>query len=297
MDKQYEVVKLSRVMVDENQPRKYFDAAKLRQLQSSIKKEGIISPLIVERIGENFLLLDGERRFRAATELGLKEVPVIIEALGNKAERLARQFNVQEQHEGWTPSEKASAIIALSEEVGLSLYETCKLLGVSQGDIGRYTAFAQLVDRDNFIRNEIPVDYAQAIRSLTLTSSKLSEKELKKEFGRSDVKKLERRIVQGIKEGSISKRGEIIKIKDAFVKNPKLIEKFMDDSKETPTSIYLKAEAQGATALRNATLHSNYLINHARRYLNIRDVKMTPQQLASFKDTRDMLDKLIASAE
>ena len=52
----YEIVLLSKVHPDENQPRKYFPADKLNQLKESIKREGIISPLIVEKIGDGFFL-------------------------------------------------------------------------------------------------------------------------------------------------------------------------------------------------------------------------------------------------
>lgn len=297
MEQKFEIVKLDRVQVDENQPRKHFDAAKLNQLMRSIEKEGIISPLIVERVGDKFLLIDGERRYRAAKEINLKEVPVIIETLSSKSERLARQFTVQEQHEGWSPSEKANALINLSEEVGLSLYETCKLLNVAPGDIHRYVAFSQLIDREGFLRSQVPVDYAVAMQSLRNGAKKVYEIELKKEFTRNEEKKLEHRVIKSIMDGHVTKRTDLTKLKDAFVKNPKLIETYMESSKETPTSLYLKAEAQGATALRNLTIQSNYISNWAKRFLEHRDVKIAPEQLRAFKEAYRTLGQVVDLAE
>lgn len=297
MEQKFEIVKLSRVQVDENQPRKYFDTVKLRALLKSIEKEGIISPLIVEKVGDNFLLIDGERRWRAAIELNLKEVPVIIESLSTKAERRARQFTVQEQHEAWTPAEKANALIELSDEVGLSLYETCKLLNVAPGDIHRYVAFSQMVDKEGFLKSRVPVDYAVAIQSLRNSVKRIYENDLKKEFTRNDEKKLEHRIIKSVMDGHVTKRTEIVRLKDAFTKNPKLIEVYLESSKETPTSLYLKAEAQGATALRNMTIQANYVSSWAERFLQNRDVKITPQQIASYKKAQRLLGQVIDLAE
>lgn len=297
MAERFKIVKLSQVMPDENQPRKYFDLNKLRQLKKSIEKEGIISPLIVEAVGDNYLLLDGERRFRAATELGLKEVPVIIEKAGTKVDRLTRQFQVQEQHENWSPTEKANALISLSEEIGVSVYDVCKLLNVSEGDLGRYVAFSQIVDRDTWVRSEIPLEMSVGVRSLKNSVIRIYEERFQKEFTRNDEKKLERRVIQSIKEGDIVKRSQIIKLKDAFVKNPKLIEEYLGNAKATPTGLYLQAEAQGATALRNLVLQGSYAIHHAKLFLQHRDVKLTEVQITRLKDLREQLDKVIGLAE
>lgn len=293
----YQIVKISKIQADENQPRKHFDSVKMHQLQESIKKEGIISPLIVEQVGDNFLILDGERRFRAAQEIGLKEVPVLVEPIGNKTARLTRQFVVQEQHENWDPSEKANALIALSDEIGISIYEVCKLLNIGEETTGRYVAFSQLVDRENWIRNEIPLDFTVGLRSLRNAVRRIYETNMQQEFTRNEEKKLERRVVQSVKDGALTKRGQLIRLKDAFVKNPKLIEKYFNDAKETPTSLYLQAEAQGATALRNLTIQAGYVYTHANTFLNHRDVKISPEQLAVYKRAVSQLNKIIDLAE
>lgn len=66
-------IPLKNIVPDAEQPRKNFDPERMADLIGSIKKHGIISPLQVQDIGNGtYLLEDGERRFRAATELGLK---------------------------------------------------------------------------------------------------------------------------------------------------------------------------------------------------------------------------------
>lgn len=297
MEQVYEVVKLSKITPDTNQPRKFFNAEKMHQLISSIKKEGIISPLIVEKIGDSYLILDGERRYRAATEIGLKEVPVLVEPAGNKIARLTRQFTVQEQHENWAPAEKANALISLSEEIGISLYETCKLLNVSESDVNRYVAFSQLVDRENWIRSEVPVSFAVDLRSLRNAVKRIQEATLKEEFTRSDEKRLEKRVIQSIKDGDVIRRADMSRLRDAFAKNPKLIKKYLESAKETPSSLYLQAEAQGATALRNVIVNARYVRSHGHKFLSNPDVAVTPAQVIELKTARDILGKIIGLAE
>ncbi len=64
-----------------NQPRKTFDEDKILELADSIKQHGILEPLIVTKRGDSYLIVGGERRWRAAKKLGLKEVPVVIKDL------------------------------------------------------------------------------------------------------------------------------------------------------------------------------------------------------------------------
>lgn len=297
MDNVYEVVKLSAIQPDETQPRKYFDAARLHMLKKSIEKEGIISPLIVEKVGDQFLLIDGERRYRAAQELNLKEVPVIVEPVGDKVSRLTRRFTVQEQHEGWSPTEKANALIELAEEVGVTLYAACKLLNINESDINRYVAFSQLVDREAWVRSEVSMDFSVGLRSLRNKTRKLYEEVLKKEFTTSEEKKLEKRVIQSIKDGSVKRRHDLTRLKDAFTKNPKLIEIYLSERSETPSSIYLKAEAQGATYLRQTVMHCKYMSASAHRFLEQPDVKPDESQVKLMKTTVAAINKILDMVE
>ena len=71
-------LKTTELEPNRNQPRKTFDDDKLLELADSIKQYGIIEPLTVVDRGEHYEIVGGERRWRAAQKLGLKEVPVII---------------------------------------------------------------------------------------------------------------------------------------------------------------------------------------------------------------------------
>lgn len=292
-----ETVLLKKIVPDKEQPRRYFDATKMRQLIESIKKEGIIQPLIVEKVGENYLLIDGERRFRAATELSLKEVPVVVEEPRSGVDRLVRQFTVQEQHEAWTPTEKANAIVKLSEEVGLSLSETCRLLNVGPGDTRRYVAFAEVVDKEAWVRSEMPLNMAEMMKSVRNTARRVTEQALKKEFTRNDEKRLEHRIIASFIDGSIKRRADVTKLIDSITKDPKALPKFMGDNKLTVQKLFMDVGAQGSNALRNVNYNCRYIVSHGRKFLEQPDVRITETQVKIMKDAKAILTKLIEMAE
>lgn len=79
-----EYVELNKLKINTNQPRKYFDNEKISELAESIKQHGIIQPILVNRDGEFFNIVAGERRFRAAKLIGLEKVPVIEMNLDDK---------------------------------------------------------------------------------------------------------------------------------------------------------------------------------------------------------------------
>ncbi len=287
-------VDVKKILPDENQPRKYFAADKMYQLKQSIKKHGIKVPLTIEDMGGGkYLLIDGERRFRSAVELGLKSVPAVIEAPKSEAERLIEQFSIQEQHESWTPIEKAMALINLSKIMGKTLADVCKALDIDTSTSGRYIAFAELADKESFVKNEVPLDYATHFSRLKHQVKLISQNELQLDFNRSDEKKLEHQLTKLISRGDIIKRHDITKISDSFKKNPALIEKFLTRDNITPTALFLEAKAQGAYHLRNLTNAARQVQMHSSSFLQIRDVKISTEQLEVFARAKLALEKII----
>ena len=101
------------------QPRNIFQSEKLNELAQSIRANGIIQPLIVQKIGDKFQLVAGERRWRASRLAGLTEVPAVIREFA--ADRLLEVALIENiQREDLNPIEVASALQQLSKEYGLS---------------------------------------------------------------------------------------------------------------------------------------------------------------------------------
>ena len=107
-------IAIDAVILPDSQPRRYFDPQKLQQLTESIRKHGILEPLLVRPMGKAglFELVAGERRFRAAKEVGLTSVPVTIRELSNEdALQLALVENLQ--REDLNPVEETEGILQL----------------------------------------------------------------------------------------------------------------------------------------------------------------------------------------
>ena len=80
------MMKLSLIEPNEEQPRKDFNEELIGELADSIKKYGVLQPLLVQKKGEHYEIIAGERRWRAAKVAGLKEVPVVIREYSKKSE-------------------------------------------------------------------------------------------------------------------------------------------------------------------------------------------------------------------
>ena len=108
------------ISIDTSQPRRYFDPEKLEQLADSIRKFGIIEPLLVRQKESSYFLVAGERRYRAAKIAGLKTVPVVIRELSDE-EALAVALVENLVREDLNPVEETEGILSL---LGLELQTT-----------------------------------------------------------------------------------------------------------------------------------------------------------------------------
>lgn len=123
---------ISQVEPGLKQPRKRFDEVALADLAESIRIHGIIQPLTVRRLASGYYqIIAGERRWRAAKQAGLDEVPaVIIEADDRKVMELGLIENLQ--REDLNPMEEAAGYHTLIEEYGLTQDETARRVGKSR---------------------------------------------------------------------------------------------------------------------------------------------------------------------
>ena len=124
-------VAVERITPSPFQPRRTFDEAKMSELASSIRNQGIIQPLVVRRKGDQYELIAGERRWRAAMKAGLERVPVVVrDASDHEALQLALVENLQ--REDLNPIEEASGYRRLQEEFQWSQEELAEKVGKSR---------------------------------------------------------------------------------------------------------------------------------------------------------------------
>lgn len=127
-----EEMPLTEIYPNPNQPRKNFDEQALRELADSIKKHGIIMPIVVNGDGRGkYMIIAGERRFRASKLAGLKTIPVIIR---NYTEREIKEISLIEnlQREDLNPIEAAAAMKQLMVDYKLTQDELAERIGKSR---------------------------------------------------------------------------------------------------------------------------------------------------------------------
>lgn len=129
-----EKLKITEVEPNRNQPRKHFDEEALEELAESIKRYGVIQPIIVVKKGDYYEIVAGERRWRASKKAGLTEIPAIVrEGNERKNKEIALIENVQ--REDLNAYEKALGIKELMEEYELTQQQVSEILGKSRSSI------------------------------------------------------------------------------------------------------------------------------------------------------------------
>ncbi len=162
------MVPLSRIEPNPDQPRREFDPEAMKELAESIREKGIIQPIIVERKESGgFVIVAGERRYRAAKMIGLDEVPVFIKAFGDD-ERLEIALIENIQRTDLTPLEEAEAYRKLMELRGYTQEQLAKRVGKQRTTIANALRLLKLPEEIKKKINDgmITAGHARAILSL-----------------------------------------------------------------------------------------------------------------------------------
>ncbi len=188
---------IDKIVLPPTQPRRYFDPQAMQSLVESVKRDGILQPLLVRRVKDQYELVAGERRYKAAQEVGLTEVPVTIREMSDEQ---AVQYALVEnlQREDLNPIEETTGILQLLamnlecivDEVPALLY---RLNNEAKGIINRSVSvnsnletvekvFASLgrMNWQSFVRTRLPLlklpdDILEALRTGRLEYTKAKE--------------------------------------------------------------------------------------------------------------------------
>ena len=148
-----EEVALKEIVPDPNQPRKNFDDAALKELENSLKKHGVLQPVLLRRVeGGKHVIVAGERRFRAAKSSKMKTIPAIFTD-GNSAE-ISLVENLIRQN--LSPLEEAEAIQRLKDEMKYSNKTIAEFLGKSPSIISETLSLNKLPDGVKKDLQELP---------------------------------------------------------------------------------------------------------------------------------------------
>lgn len=175
-------VKISRITPRGDQPRKSFDDNALQVLADSIREHGVIQPIVVREVGvldDNYEIIAGERRWRAAKMAGLDEIPAVIMTGDElKVAEVALIENVQRKD--LNPIEEAMAYKALIERFGLKQEEVAKQAGKSRSAVANMLRLLELPDEVlTLVQDEkLSMGHARAILGLNDEEKMLSLAEM-----------------------------------------------------------------------------------------------------------------------
>ncbi len=161
------IVKLRLVEPAASQPRKKFDEDALTELAESIKKYGIIQPIVVKKVDDHYQIIAGERRWRAAKQAGLKDIPVIIKDYDEQ--QIAEIALIENlQREDLNPIEEAKAYQSLIEKYQLKQEEIAEKVFKSRSVITNALRLLKLDDEVQLMLmdGQITNGHAKAILGL-----------------------------------------------------------------------------------------------------------------------------------
>lgn len=161
------MMKISLIEPNQGQPRKDFNQETIAELADSVKKYGILQPLLVQKKGDHYEIIAGERRWRAAKEAGLKEIPVVVkEYTKQQAMEIALIENVQRQD--LNPIEEAQAYQQLMQEFELTQEEIAERVSKSRTAITNSMRLMKLDKRvqEMLIQGQISSGHARALLAL-----------------------------------------------------------------------------------------------------------------------------------
>ncbi len=155
------------VVPNPEQPRRHFDDAGLAGLSDSIRRYGLLQPLVVRRVAGRYELIAGERRLRAAVQAGLDKVPVIVRD-GPAEDRLELALIENLQRQDLTPLEEAEAFRRLLDEHGLTQEEVAGRVGKSRPAITNALRLLNLPDAVKALleNRELTAGHARAVLAI-----------------------------------------------------------------------------------------------------------------------------------
>lgn len=150
-EKEVTSISINLIKPDKKQPRKNFDEQKILELSQSIKEHGVIQPIILRKEEGSYIIVAGERRWRAAKNIGLKEIPAVVKELSTQQ---VLEISLIENivREDLNPIEEAIAYKKLIDEFNLTQEEISKRISKSRSSIANCM---RLLNLDNRVQEYI----------------------------------------------------------------------------------------------------------------------------------------------
>jgi ParB family transcriptional regulator, chromosome partitioning protein len=171
-------IPLDRIRPNPRQPRRHFDPSTLAELTASIRASGVIQPIVVRRDGEDYELIAGERRWRAARDAGLERIPAVVrDATDAESLELALVENLL--REDLNPIEAAEGYRRLLAEFGWTQEQLGQRIGKDRSSIANALRLLRLPDpiQEDLRSGRLTMGHALSLLSLTTAEEQLKLRE------------------------------------------------------------------------------------------------------------------------
>lgn len=167
---------ISDIIPNPEQPRRDFDENSLLELAESVKRFGVLQPIIVIRHAEKYKIIAGERRWRAAQHAKLNHIPAIVRSL-EELEQVELALIENIQRVDLSPLEQALSVYRLQQQFNLSLEQIAKRLGKAHSTLSNLTRLLQLPEaaREALRTGKISEGHSRAILALKTKPDKQEE--------------------------------------------------------------------------------------------------------------------------
>ena len=233
-------VQLKSIVVKE-QVRTKFNESSIRELAANIEANGLIQPLVVHRENNKFVLICGERRYRAMSSIDIEAAPCFVLENKTSDELMAIQFSENSSREALHYIDKADGILNYQTATKSSERKICKALGISKTEVHRSLLIAKL-----------PIKIKEAAKTFDI------EKYVLIELNGIDDSAFKKKVERQILLGAVRKRADLRKIiKDGGVASKKSTSRNQSNTSKLPVGMsanaFLKAMKNQAKDLDPAT--------------------------------------------
>ena len=161
-------IPISKIKRNPHQPRKYFDSKSLDELSASIKEKGVVTPITVRFLNNQYILIAGERRLRASKLANKKEIPAYILEVIEESEMMEVALIENIQRENLNPIEESEAYALLQSKFNLSQNQIAKTVGKNRSTITNALRLLQLPSdiKKSLRNNQISAGHGRAILAM-----------------------------------------------------------------------------------------------------------------------------------
>jgi len=219
-------INLSEISPNPFQPRRNFDQDKINELAQSIREHGVFQPIIVKKVAQGYLIVSGERRYRASKQVGLVTIPAIVRQYEEmKIAEIALAENLQ--RENLSPIEEAEAYKVVMGNLKLTQTQLAEKIGKSRSHVTNILGLLNLPEEVQMmiLNNKINMGHARAL-------SKLKDIEQIKKIANKivaqglSVRQVEELTKKELKTNQINRKKENI-----YTKQEKILKKYFNQHK------------------------------------------------------------------